>query len=240
MLALQETQIHELQNSILKFNEIFGGEIVNTIKYLSTGNETLDLILQGGYKKGTLTEITGVSDSGKTLLALKAIKEVQKNNKIAIYIDADCKVTSNMLKDNSIEEENVVIIHMSTADMIGPMLSELIKPYVDDIGIIIIDNLASLTTSKEQRSPLNVNTDIHRSKVIKGLLTRLSNIIRNTEACGLVINQERSNIIDNQIQGTVSSSERWVNMTCDTRIRLALDEDNEVYVEANFKDKKIK
>lgn len=227
-----------LFDSILKYHETFGGKKMEP-SYLSTGNEALNTILNGGYKKGTLTEISGVTDSGKTLLALKAIKEAEKENKISIYIDADCRLTTGMLEDNDINKDNVLIIYMNMADTIGPMLSEIMKPCIEDIGVIVIDNLANLTTTKEQAAPLRANTDIHRSKIIKSLLTRISNLIRNSEACALIINQERTNVIDNTINGTISSSEKWINICCDTRVKLTIDEDGDSCVEVKFKERKL-
>lgn len=236
---IRNTEVDEkLFEAIVKYQELFGGNSVEP-KYLSTGNEALDTILNGGYKKGTLTEISGVTDSGKTWLALKAIKQAEKEHKISIYIDADCRLTDGMLEDNDIDKDNVLIVYMNTADTMGPMLSEIIKPCIDDIGVIVIDNLANLTTSKEQISSLKTNTDIHRSKVIKSLLTRISNLIRNSEACALIINQERTNVVDNVINGTVSSSEKWINICCDTRVKLTIDEDGDSCVEVKFKERKL-
>ena len=55
---------------------------------------------------------------------------------------------------------------------------------------------------------------------------RISNLIRNTEITCLVINQERSNF-DNEDIEVVSSFEKWIQMCCDTRIKLVIDEDGD-------------
>ena len=110
---------------------------------------------------------------------------------------------------------------MNEADVIGPLLTQIVKPCIDNIGLIVIDSLADLTTTKEKNSPLKANTELARSKIIKSLLVRLNNLVRNTNTCVIIINQERINIINNESMGTVSSSERWVDMCCDTRIKLS-------------------
>ena len=48
-----------------------------------------------------------------------------------------------------------------------------------------------------------------------------------------------TNIIDNEIVGTVSTSERWVDMCCDTRVRLYIDEDGDSCVDVKFKERKL-
>lgn len=234
-----QEQLTSIDKEILRFQQIFGGAIKMTNEYLPTGNEMLDSVLGGGYKKGLLTELSGSTDTGKTLLALKAVKEVEKENKLTLYITPTGSLNSSMLEDNNIDKDSISILYMNEADMIGPLLTQIVKPCLDDIGLIVIDSLADLTTTKEKNSPLKANTELARSKIIKSLLTRLSNLVRNTSTCVLIINQERVNIVDNESQGVVSSSERWVDMCCDTRVKLSKDEDDDTCVEVKFKERKL-
>lgn len=230
---------NDIRENLLKCQQIFGGINMINISYLSSGNEMLDELLGGGYKKGTLTELSGVDDSGKTLLALKAVKQVEKEHKVSLYISPNCSLNSSMLEDNDIDRNNVSVLYMDEADTLGPILTQIVKPCIDNIGLIVIDSLADLTTTKEKNSSFNTNTDISRSKIIKSLLTRLANLVRNTETCVIIINQERTNIIDNEIVGTISTSERWVDMCCDTRVRLYIDEDGDSCVDVKFKERKL-
>lgn len=230
---------NDIRENLLKCQQIFGGINMINISYLSSGNEMLDELLGGGYKKGTLTELSGVDDSGKTLLALKAVKQVEKEHKVSLYISPNCSLNSSMLEDNDIDRNNVSVLYMDEADTLGSILTQIVKPCIDNIGLIVIDSLADLTTTKEKNSSFNTNTDISRSKIIKSLLTRLANLVRNTETCVIIINQERTNIIDNEIVGTVSTSERWVDMCCDTRVRLYIDEDGDSCVDVKFKERKL-
>lgn len=91
---------NQINEDILKYQDLFiGGKTMekqNT--YLSTGNESLDEMLKGGYQIGKLTEISGATDTGKTLLALLAIKELQKqnNDKVAVFIDASRGMKKNI------------------------------------------------------------------------------------------------------------------------------------------------
>lgn len=238
-ISKEDKLAYEIRDNLLKYQQIFGGINMVNASYLSSGNEMLDELLGGGYKKGTLTELCGVDDSGKTLLALKAVKEVEKENKISLYVSPNCSLNSSMLEDNDIDKSNVSVLYMNEADTLGPILTQIVKPCIDNIGLIVIDSLADLTTVKEKNSSFETNTDISRSKIIKSLLTRLTNLVRNTETCVIIINQERTNVVDNEIVGTVSTSERWVNMCCDTRIKLTIDEDGDSCVNVRFKERKL-
>lgn len=222
---------------ILQFENVFYGGNKVKDKILSSGDDSLNELLQGGYRKGELTEISGESNSGKTLLALKAIKQVQTEGKIAIYIDVASRLQEIDLNENEIDKESLIYINLNLADEIGPVLTSLFSIGKEDIGLVVVDTLAELSTKYEMNNSLSKNTDLHRSKVIKALLTRISNLVRRTNTCAIILNQTRSNFDDEGNFEIVSSSERWVKMSCPTRLRLSLDEDNDICAEVSFKEK---
>src|SRR5258706_16286803 len=68
----------------LEKNEIREGES------LSTGSFLLDQTIgTGGYVYGKIVEIFGLQSSGKSTLALHAVKECQKLGKKAVYFDLE-------------------------------------------------------------------------------------------------------------------------------------------------------
>lgn len=229
----------QINENIIKCHNIFYGGITLEQKYLSTGNPSLDEILNGGYKKGSLTEISGATNTGKTLLALKAIKEAQKDEKLSIFIDTSRKFNPRYLKDNIIDEDGVFIIQPEYAEKLGILLTEIIKPNIEDIGVIVIDDLANLITKFEKNSSMNKNTDVHKSKVIKALLTRINNLIKNSDTCAIILNQNRSNFLKDGSVTEISSFERWVEMSCDTRLKLSIDEDGDICADVKFKERKF-
>src|SRR5262245_55100634 len=59
------------------------------IRVISTGSVALDYALGvGGYPRGRIVEIYGPESSGKTTLALHAMREAQRGGGIAAFIDA--------------------------------------------------------------------------------------------------------------------------------------------------------
>jgi hypothetical protein len=55
---------------------------------LSTGIETLDSLLNGGFPRGQLTELTGPVSSGKTALLFSAIARATQRGEAIAYVDA--------------------------------------------------------------------------------------------------------------------------------------------------------
>ena len=112
---LGEKTYNQINEDILKYQNIFfGGNVMKEEKVsaLSTGNEVLDELLNGGYSIGKLTEISGPTDTGKTLLALKAIKELQKldNSKLTIYIDASRSFKLEYVEEHNLDTDGIVLI----------------------------------------------------------------------------------------------------------------------------------
>ena len=142
MTILNPNIEQEINNNLLRCQELFGGKVMQQ-KYLSTNNVELDNMLNGGYKKGLLTEINGSTDSGKTLLALQAVKKVQEENKIAIYIDTNLSLNTTMLEDNNINKDALLIVHLNIAEKIGSFLNVFFNLNFFDFCFIVIDNLAN-------------------------------------------------------------------------------------------------
>ena len=55
----------------------------------STGSVSIDKLLGGGYRAGTLTEVFGRSNSGKTQLAMQAILVAARDGMKSLYIDTE-------------------------------------------------------------------------------------------------------------------------------------------------------
>ncbi len=55
----------------------------------SSGSKKLDALLGGGYRAGTLTEVFGRSNSGKSQLAMQAVLEAARREEPSLYVDTE-------------------------------------------------------------------------------------------------------------------------------------------------------
>jgi len=62
---------------------------VFSFRFHSTGSAAIDKLLGGGYRGGTLTELFGRSNSGKTQLAMQAALAAAREGLESIYIDTE-------------------------------------------------------------------------------------------------------------------------------------------------------
>ena len=70
--------------------------------WVSTGSTVLDLAISnrpnGGFPVSKIVEITGLEQSGKSLLASHIIANTQKRDGVAIYIDTESSLISQFLQ----------------------------------------------------------------------------------------------------------------------------------------------
>jgi len=62
---------------------------VSSFPFHGTGSAALDKLLGGGYRAGTLTELYGKSNSGKTQLAMQAALVAARGGMRSLYIDTE-------------------------------------------------------------------------------------------------------------------------------------------------------
>ena len=62
---------------------------VSSFPFHSTGSASIDKLLGGGYRAGTLTELFGSSNSGKTQLAMQAALIAARDGMESLYIDTE-------------------------------------------------------------------------------------------------------------------------------------------------------
>ena len=70
--------------------------------FISTGSSILDLAISnrpdGGIAVGRITEINGLSSTGKSLLGAHVLAETQKKGGVAVYIDTETSVSREFLE----------------------------------------------------------------------------------------------------------------------------------------------
>lgn len=142
----------DLKNIVKDIEKQFGkealvGENVD-IEKVSSGCLSIDLALGGGFPKGRVIELVGMESSGKSSLALHLISEVQKEGKVAVYIDSehalDPEYAKNLGVDVDVTKENP-LFYLSQPDNAEMALSLAVKFLEsNEVGVLVIDSVAAL------------------------------------------------------------------------------------------------
>ena len=180
----------------------------DTHKILS--NSALDVMLGGGFEKGTITQIFGAPSSGKSNVALSLAVNVAKSDKKVIYIDTEGGISIDRIKQISGEDfskvaNNIIVFEptnfLEQNDTIKSIDVWLRKNH-DDVDLIIVDSAVALYRVDDMKSS-RLNKELGKQMGI------LSKIARQYDVAVILTNQIYSSYDDegnndiNAVGGTI-------------------------------------
>ena len=116
--------------------------------YISTGSESFDNFLNGGYEKNVITTIYGPGGSGKSnLCILSAIATIKSGGKV-IYIDTESSFSINRFKQIAKEKtkeylNDIIFLKPHSFAEQKEVIEKLKNNMSESIGLIIIDSIAT-------------------------------------------------------------------------------------------------
>ncbi|MGL4951846.1 MAG: recombinase RecA [Mycoplasma sp.] len=207
MNAINKKGIKDMKNSINSqqsgfdfFENILGKNVLNLasdieeeIKVINTGSIQLDKAIGiGGYPQNKIIEIYGNESSGKTTLALNAIKQAQLLNQRCLYIDVENAIDLNYMKRIGIDVNNLLIAHPTSGEQVFEIIELMIKNKKTDL--IVVDSVAAMVPEVEKEADVNEQQmGLHARLMSKGL-RRIQSLMVNNNATIIFINQIREKI----------------------------------------------
>jgi len=188
--------------AIKQLKKQFGDDVIDWFssrqqgvhQVIPTGSIGLDAALGvGGFVKGRLYELYGPHSSGKTTLALSAIREAQRMGGLAVYIDAEHTLDESLLRKMGIDLDKIVVVRGYTGEDNLDVAKTLIA--TGDFDVCVIDSISALQPAAEANleSFSSSTMGLHprlMSRMSRDLTPRAS----RTKTALLLINQIRSNI----------------------------------------------
>ncbi len=170
-----------------------GDNAVEQLESISSGSIGLDIALGiGGYPKGRVIEIFGPESSGKTTLTLHAIAEVQKEDGIAAFIDAEHAFDRTYAEKAGVNTKDLIISQPDNGEQALEITDNLIRSAA--IDIIVIDSVAALTPKSEIEGEMGDNKMGLQARLMSQALRKLTATISKTKCCCVFINQLRDKI----------------------------------------------
>lgn len=189
------------------------------LNVIPTGSYLLDKALGiGGWPEGKIIELFGVDSSGKTTLALHAISEAQKLNKSVVYLDIENTINTEWAKKIGVDLSKVLIARPENGEKAFELLNQLVLR--KDIGMIVIDSVASLVPSYEFSNNLEDQTmGLHARLMSKGLRVLQSLMIKSKTTI-LFINQVREKIGNTFIPTVTTTGGRALRYAAAIRVEI--------------------
>jgi recombination protein RecA len=178
-----------------------GGDAPTNVKdWLSTGNALLDVAISnrpyGGLPVGRIAEITGLEQSGKSLLSAHLLAETQKKGGVAVLIDTETAVNREFLEAIGVDISKLLYVSVDTVEGIFEACETIIEKVrtgdKDRLVTIVVDSVAAASTKKELEADYDKDgyaTD--KAIIISKAMRKITNMIGRQSICLVFTNQLR-------------------------------------------------
>lgn len=114
-----------------------------------TGLFALDLAVGGGFPEGKMSIVYGPESSGKTTVALLAIKNYQKRypDRKCVFMDLEHAYDPKWAKVLGVDTDALVLVKPTYAEQAVDVFQGLM--HADDLGLLVMDSIAMLVPQKE-------------------------------------------------------------------------------------------
>ena len=178
-----------------------GGDAPTNVKdWVSTGNALLDVAISnrpyGGLPVGRIAEITGLEQSGKSLLSAHLLAETQKKGGVAVLIDTETAVNREFLEAIGVDISKLLYVSVDTVEGIFEACETIIEKVrtgdKDRLVTIVVDSVAAASTKKELEADYDKDgyaTD--KAIIISKAMRKITNMIGRQSICLVFTNQLR-------------------------------------------------
>ncbi len=178
-----------------------GGDAPTNVKdWLSTGNALLDVAVSnrpyGGLPVGRIAEITGLEQSGKSLLSAHLLAETQKKGGVAVLIDTETAVNREFLEAIGVDISKLLYVSVDTVEGIFEACETIIEKIrtsdKNRLVTIVVDSVAAASTKKELEADYDKDgyaTD--KAIIISKAMRKITNMIGRQNICLVFTNQLR-------------------------------------------------
>lgn len=182
-----------------------GDEDAPTIvsEWVSTGATMLDLAISnrkyGGLPVGRVTEITGLEQSGKSLLAAHVLANTQKSGGLAVFIDTENAVSTEFFEAIGLDLKKMMYVPLETMEDVFETIETIIdKVRASDknrLVTIVVDSVAGASTKIEMEKDFDKDGyATAKALIISKALRKITNLIGRERICLLFTNQLRQKL----------------------------------------------
>jgi recombination protein RecA len=163
------------------------------IDVIPTGIPSLDIALGvGGLPRGRVVEIYGPESSGKTTLALLAIKMAQQMGGVCAFIDAEHALDPSYAKKLGLDFGSLMIHQPDNGEQALEVAEKLVSSHAVDV--IVIDSVAALVPRAEIEGEMGDSHVGLSARLMSQALRKLTATIKRSNTLVIFINQIRMKI----------------------------------------------
>jgi recombination protein RecA len=172
---------------------LMGGVGDNSIKRISSGILSLDIILGGGYPCGRIVEISGENSSGKTTCMLHAIEASQRGGGVGVYIDSEFALSVDHARSIGVDVDNLLVYQPDCGEQGFEVVKEVLN-HLSAGDIVVVDSVAAMIPKKMLDGDMGDTTVGSLAKMMSESLNKIKGEISKSGVIMLFTNQMRSKI----------------------------------------------
>jgi recombination protein RecA len=172
-------------------------------EWVGTGSTILDLAISnrknGGFPVGRVSEITGLEQSGKSLLAAHALLNTQKKDGLAVYIDTENAISPEFLTAIGLNLKDMLYIPLDTMEDVFEAAEVIIEKVrssdKNKLVTIVIDSIAGASTKTEMAADFDKDGyATAKALIISKAMRKITNLIGRERICLIFTNQLRQKL----------------------------------------------
>ena len=172
--------------------QVMGDKANEAIERFPSGSIALDVSLGGGIPLGRVIELYGFESSGKSLIATKAMAEVQKLNGVAALIDFEMSFDPSFARKLGLNPDELIISQPETMEDGLTVVESLAES--NGVDLIVVDSVAAMVPKAEFEAEVGKQTMALQARVLSPFLRKLIGICAKTGCTVIAINQLRDNV----------------------------------------------
>lgn len=172
----------------------------NVEGWVSTGCAMLDVAISnrpyGGLPVGRIVEVTGLEQSGKSLLSAHLLAETQKQGGVAVLIDTETAVSREFLEAIGVDVKKLLYVSADSVEQIFDFTETIIEKVrqtdKNRLVTIVTDSVAAASTKTELASDYGKDgyaTD--KAIIISKAMRKITNMIGRQKILLVYTNQLR-------------------------------------------------
>ena len=160
---------------------------------ISSGSLALDAALGiGGFPRGRIVEIYGPEGAGKTMVSLHAIREAQKEDGTAAFVDAEHALDVQFARRLGVDVENLIVSQPDSGEQALEIVDTLVRSGAFDV--IVVDSVAALVPQAELEGDMGDSHMGLHARLMSQALRKLAGSINRSRTCLVFLNQLRMKI----------------------------------------------
>ena len=218
----------------------------NVEGWISTGCAMLDVAISnrpyGGLPVGRITEVTGLEQSGKSLLSAHLLAETQKQGGVAVLIDTETAVSREFLEAIGVDVSKLLYVSADSVEQIFDFTETIIEKVreteKDKLVTIVVDSVAAASTKNELAADYGKDgyaTD--KAIIISKAMRKITNLIGRQKITLVFTNQLRQKM--NAMFGDPWTTSGGKALAFHASVRLRLKNMGQIKQKVNGKDKTI-